>query len=133
MPEDDDLPYGAVAVLDCYRGLEGGTVLVICERTFPKSSVQVELPRLRTIISALFTWLIQMILPRMENRDTQCGLKEFTSEFVHYVLYFSRIDRFAFGLDLILIIQENRLPLMRIPVRMTKAPFVSKRVLVKRY
>lgn len=125
---DDDVPYGAAAVLDCYHALLMGAAFVIGDRTLPASRIEVPVPVLRRVLSSGFVALMHLLRVQDHVDDTQCGLKGLSAQFAGYVLRCSRIDRFSFDLELIAIADANGIAIARLPVVLRIPPIVSGRI-----
>lgn len=114
---DDDLPYGSEAVIRCLSELRSGSQLVIGDRTLGASEAGSPAPHIRQLLSRTYSTLARRLLQR-EFRDTQCGVKGMTRAVATRALELSRVDRFAFDLELVLMAAENQIDITRIPVRM---------------
>ena len=71
--------------------------------------------RLREIGGRVINWLTHAVLLG-HYRDTQCGLKAFSAGAGKFIFERSRIDRFAFDVEVFVIAERNDLSLTEIPV-----------------
>lgn len=114
---DDDIPYGAGSVLRCFERLRSGCHLVIGDRTLAAEGEAPPAPLLRRLMSRSYLLFARRLLVE-DIRDTQCGLKGLSRPFAAEVLARSRVRRFAFDLEIILMAVENSIRIERLPVTM---------------
>jgi len=50
--------------------------------------------------------------------DTQCGLKAFRSDVAKAIFALSRVDRFAFDMEVLHLVERHRFSLVEVPVRL---------------
>ncbi len=117
---DADIPYGLESIVQCYKALREGAVLAIGDRTLPESRNSTYIPLPRRLVSSIFSVLVKLLLYDSGICDTQCGLKGFRSCFARQLLRYSRINRFAFDLEIIVFAIENRISIARLPVVLSK-------------
>jgi dolichyl-phosphate beta-glucosyltransferase len=112
---DADLSYPPELILDVLAGLEAGWDVVAGSRGHP-DSVDEDRSALRALSSRLFNAItVAVLLGRY--RDTQCGLKGFRSDVARVLFTRTRLDGFAFDVELLHLIERYRLSLLEIPVR----------------
>jgi dolichyl-phosphate beta-glucosyltransferase len=112
---DADLSYPPELILDVLAGLEGGWDVVVGSRGHP-DSVDAGRSALRALSSRLFNALtVAVLLGRY--RDTQCGLKGFRADVARVLFGRTRLDGFAFDVEILHLIERYRLSLLEIPVR----------------
>lgn len=115
---DVDLPYGhEVFPVIVYLILEKGFHVVIGDRTLPDSAYATELTASRKLASAVFSFFIGRFVTG-GFFDTQCGLKAFRGDVCDELFRLSRIDRFAFDVELVYLTLKHKLDMKRIPVRL---------------
>jgi dolichyl-phosphate beta-glucosyltransferase len=113
---DADLPYGTALIpVIRYYLLEHRYHLVVGDRQLPASSYLERVSKRRSWTSKLSALLIDRLLTR-GSFDTQCGLKGIRGDVANAVADLTRIDRFAFDIELIFIALRHRMDVKRIPV-----------------
>nr|MBI3612082.1 glycosyltransferase family 2 protein [Nitrospirota bacterium] len=113
---DADVPYGFDSLLHCYKFLQDGHAFAIGDRSLPESRQELPKSPTRRLLTMLYTAVVCMILRGGRLRDTQCGLKGFSSSFAKELLNYSVINRFAFDLEAIIFALENDVAIARFPV-----------------
>ena len=83
--------------------------------------------RLRELSGRVFNTLTQVVLLG-EYRDTQCGFKAFRSDVARLLFTHSRIDGFAFDVELYHLAERYHLSLTEVPVEVAHAETSSVRV-----
>jgi dolichyl-phosphate beta-glucosyltransferase len=115
---DVDLPFETEALLVSMRFItERGFHLAVGDRTLPGSSYALEIGWRRRLASAVFSKLVGMALTG-GFIDTQCGFKAFRGDVAESLFAISRVDRFAFDVELLYIALLYRTDIKRIPVRL---------------
>ena len=115
---DVDLPFETEALLVSMRFItERGFHLAVGDRTLPGSSYALEIGWRRRLASAVFSKLVGVSLTG-GFIDTQCGFKAFRGDVAQSLFEISRIDRFAFDVELLYIALLYRTDIKRIPVRL---------------
>jgi len=79
---------------------------------------------LRRFTSSIFTAVVSRIVVT-GIRDTQCGLKGFRSDVARYLFSESRIDGFAFDVEILYLAFKNDLDIKRIPVTLVSDDYSS--------
>lgn len=126
---DADVPYGFDSLLQCYKFLQDGHALAIGDRSLPESRQELPKSPTRRLLTALYTMVVCMILRGGDLRDTQCGLKGFSSSFAKELLNYSVINRFAFDLEAIIFALENDMAVARFPVVLVRNETSSVKVI----
>ena len=124
---DADLAYPPEQVLRLLEGVESGWDVVVGSRRHAGS---VDLARpgvLRSISGRLFNVLTAMVLLG-HYRDTQCGCKAFRSDVAHLVFSRTRVDSFAFDVEVFHLVERYRLSLTEIPVTLVASAGSTVRV-----
>lgn len=62
--------------------------------------------------------LLAMAVLLSHPHDTQCGLKAFRSDVARSIFGLSRVDRFAFDIELLHLVERHGLSLVEVPVRL---------------
>lgn len=106
---DADIPYGPEAISHCHSALRRGAVLVVGDRTLPESREVSRVPAGRRFLSQAYSALLRPLVSPSGLRDTQCGLKGFQAEFAAQLVAKSRVNRFAFDVEVIVFAIQNRI------------------------
>lgn len=115
---DADLAYPPPLIVDVLAELEQGWDVVVGSRRHHDTNTLVKAGRLRELGGRVINLLTQAVL--LGNfHDTQCGLKGFRSDIGKVVFERTRIEGFAFDVELFLIAEQDRLSLTEIPVSIT--------------
>ena len=61
-------------------------------------------------------------------RDTQCGLKAFRAEAAEKIFSLTRIDRFAFDIEVLYLVERQRMSLSEVPVQVANSQRTTVRV-----
>jgi len=112
---DADLAYEPVQLKGLVDAVESGVDVVVGSRKHDDTRTLVRARRLREIGGRIINWLTHAVLLG-HYRDTQCGLKAFSAEAGRFIFERSRIDRFAFDVEVFVIAERNDLSLTEIPV-----------------
>ncbi len=83
---------------------------------------------LRRVSSRIFTSFVSRIVVT-GVMDTQCGFKGFRRDVAHALFSRSRIDRFAFDVEIIYIAFKKNLDVKRLPVGLTSNESSSVRLM----
>jgi glycosyltransferase involved in cell wall biosynthesis len=112
---DADLSYAPEQLAGLLEIVESGFDVVVGSRKHDMTRTLVQAGRLREIGGRVINWLTQAVL--LGNyRDTQCGLKAFRAEAGRLIFERSRIDGFAFDVEVFVIAERNGLTLAEVPV-----------------
>jgi len=100
------------------EALAKGYDIAIASRRLPESQVEKTLKR--RIMSALFNWIVQLLaLPGI--RDSQCGFKAFRREAARRVFGASRVDGFAFDVEILFLALRSGGRIVEVPVRWSQS------------
>jgi dolichyl-phosphate beta-glucosyltransferase len=124
---DADLAYPPEQVTAVLRQLEDGWDVVVGSRRHPSSADAARASALRVVSGRLFNLLTATVLLG-QYRDTQCGLKGFRSDVGRLLFSHSRLERFAFDVEVLHLVERYRLSLTEVPVVLVKAPGSTVRV-----
>jgi dolichyl-phosphate beta-glucosyltransferase len=112
---DADLAYSPSQLLGLLAEVEAGSDIVVGSRRHDNTTTLVRARRLREIGGRIVNWLTHAVL--LGNyRDTQCGLKAFTSDAAKAIFGRSRIDGFAFDVEVFVIAERNGMSVTEVPV-----------------
>jgi len=91
--------------------------IVIGDRTLPQSSYYTELSFLRKLSSRVFTFIVGRFITSGYN-DTQCGIKGLRTSIAKDVFKVSKINSFAFDVELLYIALKRNYNVKKLPVRL---------------
>jgi dolichyl-phosphate beta-glucosyltransferase len=115
---DVDLPFGLEPIAASVRFIhERGFHLAVGDRTLPESSYALDVGWRRRIASGLFSKLVGIFVTG-GFFDTQCGFKAFRGDVAQALFGISRIDRFAFDVELLYLALVYRTDIKRISVKL---------------
>lgn len=115
---DVDLPYDLELIpLIAHYLLESDFHLVVGDRRLPDSSYDAPVSVGRQIGSAVFSQVFGRLVTS-NFFDTQCGLKGFRGDVAEALFARTRLDGFAFDVELLYLALKNRLEIKRIPVQL---------------
>jgi glycosyltransferase involved in cell wall biosynthesis len=115
---DVDLPYGTAPIVAAVRYIRKcGFHVVIGDRTLPGALYTQRLAIGRRVASGVFSSFVGRLVTG-GFFDTQCGLKAFRGDVAAALFGVSRIDRFAFDVELVYVCLKHRLDIKRIPVNL---------------
>ncbi len=106
-----------LALLD---GVEAGWDVVVGSRQHVETRTVVRAGRLREVGGRVINVLTGMVLLG-RYRDTQCGLKAMRSDVGRVVFSHSRIDGFAFDVEVFHLVERYRLTLIEVPVEVVNS------------
>jgi putative flippase GtrA len=126
---DADLAYPPALLLDLLAAVEAGTDVAVGNRQHPGSRSEGGTPLLRTVSGRLFNALAATVLLG-QYRDTQCGLKAFRADAARQIFTRTRLDGFAFDVEVLHLVERDRLSLAEIPVTLLRTSGSSVRVVL---
>ena len=106
-----------IAVAELARGFP----VVIASRRHAESVIARRQSVARELIGRTFNALIRLMIG-LPYKDTQCGFKCFTRTAAREIFSRTRIDRFSFDVEVLLIARAMGYAVKEIPVRWTNAP-----------
>ena len=112
---DADLAYPPGLVTRLLDEVESGWDVVVGSRRHSEAATLVRARRIRELGGRMVNRLTHLVLLG-HFRDTQCGLKGFQADVARVVFERTRIDGFAFDVELFLIAEQDHLSLLEIPV-----------------
>ena len=113
---DADLAYDPPQLREAMRRVEEGWDVVIGNRRHPRSVVA-RSTGLRAFGSRVVNRLSAAVL-LAAPRDTQCGLKAFRGDVARALFRHTRIDGFAFDIEVLHLVERAELSLDELPVRL---------------
>jgi putative flippase GtrA len=117
---DADLSYSPDQVLRLLAEIEGGWDVVVGSRKHTETRTLVTARRLREVGGRIVNAFTAFVLLG-QYRDTQCGLKAFRSDVGKVIFSHSRIDGFAFDVEVFHLVERYRLTLAEVPVELTNS------------
>lgn len=117
---DADLAYGPDQVRRVLDAVEDGWDVAIGDRRHPDTRTLVEPSRLRAWGSRAINWLGYAVLLG-SYRDTQSGLKAMRSDVARFVFGRTRVDGFAFDIEVLHLVERHQLSLVEVPVEVTNS------------
>ncbi len=124
---DADLSYSPDQLLRLLAAVEDGWDVVVGSRRHEDTTTLVRAGRLRELGGRAINLLTQAVLLG-QYRDTQCGLKAFRSDVARLLFGRSRIDGFAFDVELFHLAERYRLSLTEVPVSVANSSRSTVRV-----
>ena len=112
---DADLAYPPDQLLRLLAEVESGWDVVVGSRRHIDTTTLVRARRLRVVTGRLFNLLTTAVLLG-QYRDTQCGLKAFRSDVARLLFSRTRVDGFAFDVEVFHLAERYRLSLTEVPV-----------------
>ena len=117
---DADLAYSPDQVLAMLALTEAGWDVVVGSRKHTATATLVQAGRLRRLGSTAINVLSSVVLLG-HYRDTQCGLKAFRAEAAESIFPVTRIDRFALDIEVLYLVERQRLSLCEVPVQVANS------------
>ena len=124
---DADLSYSPDQLVLLLEQVEDGWDVVVGSRRHTETTTLVRAGRLRELGGRAINLLTHAVLLG-QYRDTQCGLKAFRSDVAHLLFQQSRVDGFAFDVELFHLAERHRLSLTEVPVRVANSARSTVRV-----
>jgi dolichyl-phosphate beta-glucosyltransferase len=115
---DADLAYGPDQVRRVAAAIEDGWDVAIGDRRHPDTRTLEAPPLLRAWGSRAINWLGYAVLLG-SFRDTQSGLKAFRSDVARFLFARTRVDGFAFDIEVLHLVERHQLSLVEVPVDVT--------------
>ena len=113
---DVDIPFHYEAFLRFINYLEKKNFdIVVGDRNLPESSYFTKISPIRKLGSDIFSAIVSRIFTA-GLYDTQCGMKGFKKEIAKDLFSISKINRFAFDVELISIAVKRAYTIKRLPV-----------------
>lgn len=113
---DADLAYSPDQLVGLLEEIEKGWDVVVGSRRHTETTTLVRARAIRELGGRVINLLTQFALLG-RYRDTQCGIKAFRSDVAQLLFSHSRVNGFAFDIELFHLIERYRLTLTEVPVR----------------
>jgi len=115
---DADLAYSPDQLLRVIGEVEAGWDVAVGSRRHPEATAARGAGRLRDVGSRGINLLAMGVL-LSHPHDTQCGLKAFRSDVAKMVFGLGRVDRFAFDIEVLHLVERHGLSVVEVPVHLT--------------
>jgi dolichyl-phosphate beta-glucosyltransferase len=112
---DADLAYAPEQLVELLDEVESGWDVAVGNR-WKSGSRRAGQGVLRRLSSRMFNLLTATVLLG-QYRDTQCGLKAFRSDVARQLFSRTRLDGFAFDVEVLHLVERDRCSLVEVPVR----------------
>lgn len=117
---DADLSYPPAQIADLLAEVEAGWDVVVGSRVHTQTATLVRARRVRELGGRVINLCTHAVLLGA-HRDTQCGLKAFRSDVARSLFSRTRIDGFAFDVEIFHLAERDRLSVREVPVRVANA------------
>lgn len=124
---DADLSYPPHQLATLLVNVEDGWDMVVGSRKHVETTTLVRARRLREVTGRVFNLLSEVVLLG-QYRDTQCGLKAFRGDVARSLFSRTRVDRFAFDVELFHLAERDRLSVLEVPVSLANSSVSTIRV-----
>jgi putative flippase GtrA len=114
---DADLAYSPDQLLTVLAEVEAGWDVAVGSRRHP-DTVKVDGAGSLRVLGSRAVNLLAMAVLLSHPHDTQCGLKAFRSDVAQALFALGRVDRFAFDIELLHLVERHELSLAEVPVRL---------------
>lgn len=125
---DADLSYAPAQIAQLMEHVEAGWDVVAGSRKHLDTRTIVKAGRLREVGGRVINLFSAYVLLG-RYRDTQCGLKAFRSDVAQLIFSHTRIDGFAFDIEVFALVERYRLALIEVPVSLSNSERSTVRVL----
>ncbi len=126
---DADLAYPPAQLGDLLDAVESGSDVAVGNRLLPASTTTATPSLLRVLSGRLFNVLTATVVLG-QYRDTQCGLKAFRSDAARQIFTRTRLDGFAFDVEVLHLVERDRMSLTEVPVTLVATSGSTVRVAV---
>jgi dolichyl-phosphate beta-glucosyltransferase len=123
---DADLAYPPAQARVLLDAVEGGWDVAVGNR-FDRASQVEGRSALRYVVGRVFNAVTAAVLLG-QYRDTQCGCKAFRSDVARSLFARTRLDGFAFDVEVLHLVERDQLSLLEVPVTLREVPGSSVRV-----
>jgi putative flippase GtrA len=115
---DADLAYAPDQLRRISAAIEAGWDVAIGDRRHPDTTTLAPASPLRALGSRVINLMGYAVLLG-SYRDTQSGLKGFRSDVARFVFSRTRVDGFAFDIEVLHLVERHQLSLVEVPVEVT--------------
>lgn len=113
---DADLSYSPDQLPAMVERIERGWDVVVGSRRHTDTTTLVRARRVREVGGRAINLLTRIVLLG-HHRDTQCGLKAFRSDAARLIFAHTRVDGFAFDVEVFHLVERYHLSLLEVPVK----------------
>lgn len=117
---DADLSYSPAQVIRIRDEVERGWDAVVGSRRHVEATTVAGSGRVRELSGRVFNLLTGLVV-RRRFADTQCGLKGFGHDAAQRLFGLSRVDGFAFDVEILVIAERQAMALTEVPVELDSA------------
>jgi glycosyltransferase involved in cell wall biosynthesis len=114
---DADLSYAPAQIARLVELVEAGWDVVVGNRHHEQTTTTVATSALREVGGRVVNGATRLVL-RQRHTDTQCGLKAFRSDVADLVFSLTRVDGFAFDVEIFMLADRYDLALLEVPVEL---------------
>lgn len=114
---DADLSYAPAQIVRLLEQVEAGWDIVVGNRYHEQTTTTVATTALREVGGRVVNGATRLVL-RHRHADTQCGLKAFRSDVADLVFSLTRVDGFAFDVEIFMLADRYDLALLEVPVEL---------------
>lgn len=114
---DADLSYAPAQIVRLLEQVEGGWDIVVGNRYHDQTTTTVPTSALREVGGRVVNGATRLVL-RHRHDDTQCGLKAFRADVADLVFSLTRVDGFAFDVEIFMLADRYDLALLEVPVEL---------------
>lgn len=117
---DADLAYAPGQIVGLLERVESGWDVVVGSRRHDQTTTLVRARRLREIGGRVINFFTHAVVLGA-YRDTQCGLKAFRADAARAIFERSRIDGFAFDIEVFVVAERNGMSITEVPVQVVNS------------
>ena len=118
---DADLAYPPHQIAALLDAVEAGSDVAVGNRFHRRSTTAGPAAPVRALSGRFFNVLTATVLLG-QYRDTQCGFKAFRSDAARQIFSRTRLDGFAFDVEVLHLVERDRLALAEVPVTLVDTP-----------
>jgi dolichyl-phosphate beta-glucosyltransferase len=117
---DADLAYSPEQLIGLLDEVEAGWDVVVGSRRHDQTTTLVRAGRLRELGGRVINLLTMSVLLGA-YRDTQCGMKAFSSEAARAIFERAQVDGFGFDIELFVVAERNGMSVREVPVTVSNS------------
>jgi len=114
---DADLSYAPAQIVRLLEEVEAGWDVVVGNRHHPETATTVPTTLLREVGGRVVNGATRLVLHH-RRADTQCGLKAFRADVADLIFSATRIDGFAFDVEVLMLADLHDLSVLEVPVEL---------------
>ncbi|MFA9566236.1 MAG: hypothetical protein ACERLM_16290, partial [Acidimicrobiales bacterium] len=123
-----DLAYSPGQLLELLDAVEQGWDAAVGSRQHTETTTLVRAGRLRELGGRAVNLLTHLVLLG-QHRDTQCGIKALRRDAAQAIFGRTRVDRFAFDVEMFYLIERYRFSLIELPVKVENSERSTVRII----